>query len=511
MSSALSPPPAHAPIVELINITKQFKGNYALRGVDLALYPGEIHGLLGENGAGKSTLIKILTGVYGPSGGRIRIAGVNVVIHSPLDAYRLGIGAVYQDAELVGGFSVAENVLLGSEPPGWFVSKRAIRMETKRRLAELGIPMDADRPASDLSAAEMQLVILLSLVHKKFKVLVLDEPTARLSAAESAILFRLIDLFKKEGITIVYISHRLEEVKRLCDRVTVLRDGIVSGTRERTEISEDEITHLMIAEDAKQLVVQNTGLARERTLLEVRGLTTERLRGISFSLRSGEILGITGPVGAGMEDVGRALTGLVRFEGAVRLGGQTIVVQSPAAARAAGFALIPEDRRRQALFNDMSVGFNLSLPVISSLTRWGLSVNRLMNDYAGEIMQRLDIRPKNPHLAIKYLSGGNQQKALIGKWLKVGASVYVIIEPTAGVDVGAIREIYGIILDMARQGSAVIVISSTIKEILALSEKVMVIQDGAVSLFKDRDEVRYEELLALAFMSKGVVAAEPAP
>lgn len=511
MPLAASPAPTRRePIVELINISKQFKGNYALRGVNLALYPGEIHGLLGENGAGKSTLIKILTGVYGPSGGRIRIGGAHVAIRSPLEAHRLGIGAVYQDAELVGGFSVAENVLLGSEPPGWFVNKRAIRAETARRLSELGIPMDAGRMASKLSAAEMQLVTLLSLVHKKYKVLVLDEPTARLSATESEILFRLIDLFKKEGITIIYISHRLEEVKRLCDRVTVLRNGVVSGTRERKDISEDEITRLMIAEDAKQLVVQNTGLARGDVLLEVSDLRTDRLRGISFSLRSGEILGITGPVGAGMEDVGRALAGLAKYQGAVRLAGRAVTVRSPAAARAAGIAMIPEDRRRQALFNDMSVGFNLSLPAIGSLTRWGLSVNRLMNNYAAEIIGRLDIRPKNPGLEIKYLSGGNQQKALIGKWLKAKASVYVVIEPTAGVDVGAIKEIYGIILDMARQGSAVIVISSTIKEILALSEKVMVIQDGVVSLFKDRSKARYEELLALAVMSTGVSAA-PAP
>ncbi len=494
------------PIVELIDITKQFKGNYALRGVSLSLYPGEIHGLLGENGAGKSTLIKILTGVYGPTGGRIRVAGSDVAIHSPLEAHQLGIGAVYQDAELVEGFSVAENVLLGSESRGWFVNKKAIRTEATRRLSEIGIPMDAGRMAGTLSAAEMQLVILLSLFHKKYKVLVLDEPTARLSATETTILFRLIDVFKKEGITIIYISHRLEEVKRLCDRVTVLRNGVVSGTRDSSNISEEEITRLMIDEDAKQLEVHNAGLAQEDVLLEVRDLRTERLQGVSFSLRKGEVLGITGPVGAGMEDVGKALTGLTRFEGSISLGGRAIAVTSPSAARSAGFALIPEDRRRQALFNDMTVGFNLSLPVIASLSRWGLSVNRLVTRYALEIVERLDIRPKNTDIEIKFLSGGNQQKAVIGKWLRAGASVYVFIEPTAGVDVGAIKEIYGIILDMARRGSAVIVISSAIKEILALSEKVMVIQDGAMALYKDRSEARYEELLALAIMSRNAAA-----
>lgn len=486
------------PIVELQDISKEFKGNYALQNVSLKLFKGEIHGLLGENGAGKSTLIKILTGVYTPSAGAIKIAGKEVVIKDPLEAHREGIGAVYQDAELVGSFTVAENLVLGQEPGGVFVNKRKLRQMANALLKDVGVNIEPDKPAYALSAAEMQLVILATLFHRKYKVLVLDEPTARLSASESAILFELIDVFRKQGVTIIYISHRLAEIKRLCDRVTVLRGGKISGTREREQISEEEITRLMIDQEASQLEVINPGLAQQQELLRVSNLRTARLKGINFTLHRGEVLGITGPVGGGMEDVGTALAGLTSFEGSLWLGDRQISVKSPAAARAAGIALIPEDRRRQALFNDMSVGFNVCIPALRTLVRWGLVKRKLSDRYAWEVVERLDVRPTDPNLEIKFLSGGNQQKAVIGKWLEAGAKLYIFIEPTAGVDVGAIKEIYQIILDMARRGAAVIVVSSAIKEILALSQKTMVIQNGEEALFKDTTDTKYNELLTLA-------------
>ena len=491
-----------APIIEFVDIVKEFKGSLALDGVSFSLHKGEVHGLLGENGAGKSTLIKILTGVYGPTSGTIKMDGRPVHIHSPLGAHKLGIGAVYQDAELVQSFNVAENVLLAKEPGRLFVNRKKLRQEARALLAEVGIEVDATRTAGTLTAAEMQLVILSTLFHRRYRVLVLDEPTARLSATEAEILFRLIGRFREQGMTIIYISHRLEEIRQLCDRVTVLRGGRVAGHREREEISEQEITRLMIDQNANQLEVENPGLAKDDVVLQVEGMSTERVSKLSFAVRSGEVLGITGPVGGGMEDIGTAIAGLGMRSGEVAIRGQRVNLSSPVAARDVGVALIPEDRRRQALFNDMSVAFNLCLPALSKLSKLGWALTGKKRAYASSIVDQLDVRPRRSDIQIKYLSGGNQQKAVIGTWLKTRASVYVFIEPTAGVDVGAIKEIYEVILEMARQGSAVIVVSSAIKEILTLSETVMVVSGGEVALKKARNDTTYDELLSLAMGTK---------
>lgn len=492
-----SDPTAEA-IVEFRGITKEFDGNCALRDIDLRLYRGEVHGLLGENGAGKSTLIKILTGVYRQTSGEILLSGKRVAIKDPLDARRHGIGAVYQDVELVGSFTVAENLMLGSEPGGPFIDKKKIRSASASLLKDVGIDIDPDRPAAKLSAAEAQLAVLSTLFYRKYKVLVLDEPTARLSAKETEVLFRLIDVFRTEGVTIVYISHRLQEIKRLCDRVTVLRGGMIAGTREKGRISEEEITQLMVGQDASRLKVENPGLSTGQELVVVRDLKTGRLRDVSFALHHGEVLGITGPVGGGMADVGTALAGLTAFEGHVRLDGEEVALRSPAAARKAGISLIPEDRRREALFGGLALGFNVCLPALRRLSYWGFDNRRSIRRYADRIVDRLRISPDNPKLAMKFFSGGNQQKAVIGKWLETNAKLYIFIEPTAGVDVGAIREIYEIILEMARRGAGIIVISSSIKEILRLSETVLVVQQGRAVLFKRTVETKYDELLSLA-------------
>lgn len=491
-------PAATKPILEFQGITKEFEGNHALKGIDLALYPGEVHGLLGENGAGKSTLIKILTGVYTATSGSIKISGKQVHIGQPLDAHRLGIGAVYQDAELVESVSVAENVMLGAEPGGLFIKKKLLRTMASDLLNKIGVKIDPGRPASTLSAAEMQLVLLSNLFQRQYKVFILDEPTSRLSASAAQMLFRLIRTLQEKGVTIIYISHRLEEIQDLCDRVTVLRGGLISGTRDKDQISEREVTLLMIDKDSTQLEVVNPGLAKDVNFARVSDLITERLRGISFVLRKGEVLGVTGPVGGGREDIGMALSGLMNFDGKVEIESTVINLGSPAQARRAGIALIPEDRRKEALFNDSSTEFNLCLPMLKLFSRFGWVLRRPSHLYALDVIKHLGLRPSNPNTAIRFLSGGNQQKAVIGKWLKAKAKLYIFIEPTAGVDVGAIKEIYEIILDMAKSGASVIVVSSSIKEILTLSEKVMVIQDGRSVLYKDRRDTTYGELLSLA-------------
>ena len=332
-------------LLEVRNLVKDFSGTTVLKGIDLGFRRGEVHGLLGENGAGKSTLIKILTGVYGASSGEILLDGQPVRIASPLDAHRLGLGAVYQDAELIGGFTVGQNVLLGNEPGNGLIKDAEIHRQAKAIFDEIGIDIDVRREAKSLSAAEMQLVTLGTLFHRKYKVIVLDEPTARLSASEVELLFKIIQNFLSQGITIIYISHRLAEIKRICDRVTILRGGVVSATLDRDEISEERVTELMVDRSRSELETYNAGHSRQDVVLELDRLETGKLQPLSLKLRAGEVLGITGPVGGGMEQIELALGGIVRSSGTIRIDGKVARIDSPPEARTARVAIIPEVRR----------------------------------------------------------------------------------------------------------------------------------------------------------------------
>lgn len=485
------------PLIELKGLTKSFASVQVLKGISMAFERGEVHGVLGENGAGKSTLIKILTGVYSPSGGEVLLDGTPITLSKPVDAHRHGLGAVYQDAELVGSFTVAENILLGNEPGRGVVNRRRIRQEAQVILAEIGLEIDPDRLASTLTAAQMQMVTLATLFHRKYKLIILDEPTARLSAAESEMLFALIDNFRQRGLAIVYISHRLNEIKRLCDRATVLRDGKVSGSLVRHEIDEEIVTRLMVNRSSADLAVENPGHATDRVVLELRALSTQRLSPLSIKVRAGEVLGITGPLGAGMEQIEKCLGGLSKFDGEILVDGSTVRISSPVTAQKAGIALIPEERRKQALFPSLSLAENVSMPMLSKLSFFGMVRGGAKRSYANGIIERLAVHPRSPDAAMRYFSGGNQQKAVIGKWLEKSARVYVFVEPTSGVDVGAIQQIYEVILGMAAAGAAIVVISTAVKEILALSETVMVVHDGKASAYLPRSACDRDSLLAM--------------
>lgn len=491
-----------SPVVELRAISKDFAGTPVLRGIDLAFHPGEIHGLLGENGAGKSTLIKILTGVYAQSGGSVVIEGREARINAPKDAQRLGLGALYQDAELVPSFTIAENILLGHEPGRVTISRRVMVDEAGRILREMGLDLDPSRRAASLSAAEMQLVMLATLMHRRFRLIVLDEPTARLSAQETALLFEVIRNFQRQGVAIIYISHRLNEIRELCDRATILRGGVISATLEAADITEDEVTRLMVDRNRSELEVSNPGYAREGQGLRLEALATARLKPLDIEVRPGEILGITGPIGAGMEEIERSLGGLTAHSGRIVIGGTECRIGDPISARKAGIAIIPEDRRKQALFPNMSVSDNVSMPVLRSLARAGIVTNGAKRRYGEEVMNRLNVNPRQPLKAIRFFSGGNQQKAVIGKWLQADARVYVFSEPTAGVDVGAIAEIYEVILRVASEGAAVLVISSSLREILALSESIMVVYAGEQVCRLPRSAFNYDSLLATTMTGK---------
>ncbi|TGS65582.1 sugar ABC transporter ATP-binding protein [Mesorhizobium sp. M3A.F.Ca.ET.201.01.1.1] len=492
----------HRPVVEFQEITKEFAGTPVLRGINLSFHPGEVHGLLGENGAGKSTLIKILTGVYGQSSGRILIEGQEARIHAPIDAQRLGLGAIYQDAELVPSFTVAENMLLGHEPGLLTVSRSSMVAEASRIIEEMGLDLDPMRRASTLSAAEMQLVMLGTILHRRFKLVVLDEPTARLSSQETKLLFGVIRNFQKQGIAVIYISHRLNEIKELCDRATILRGGAISATLEASEITEDEVTRLMVDRNRSELEVTNPGLANAEVRLSLSEVSTAKLKPLSLEVRSGEVVGITGPVGAGMEEIERVLGGLTVHSGGVRIYGVDSRITDPISARNAGIALIPEDRRKQALFPNMSVCENVALPVLRSITKAGFVANGAKRKYGEQVMNQLNVNPRDPNKPIRLFSGGNQQKAVIGKWLNANAEIYVFSEPTAGVDVGAIADIYEVILRVAREGAAVLVISSSLREILALSETIMVVYGGEKVCHLPRSAFDYDRLLAATMTGK---------
>lgn len=498
-------------LLEVRGLKKEFSGTPVLKGIDLGFRRGEVHGLLGENGAGKSTLIKILTGVYGASAGDILINGEKVKITSPLEAHHLGLSAVYQDAELIADFTVGENILLANEPGHGILNRKAIHREARLILDQVGIKIDVERLARSLSAAEMQLVTLGALFHRRYKLIVLDEPTARLSAPEVEILFGIMQNFLAQGITIIYISHRLNEIKRICDRATVLRGGLVSATLERGEITEDRVTELMVDRSRKDLETENTGYSTGRPLLELRSLQTERLKPLSLTVAAGEVLGITGPVGGGMEQIELALGGIVLHTGSVLVDRNPVDTSSPPASRRAGIALVPEDRRKQALFPNLSMAQNICLPVLGRLSQFGLIVRRREADYARGVMDQLSVNPRQPDKAVKFFSGGNQQKAVIGKWLNADARVYIFVEPTAGVDVGAIREIYDIILRLAQDGAAVLVISSSTKEILSLSERVLVISGGEVVFDAPKSACDHDQLLVISMQGAAQATAKAVP
>jgi ABC-type sugar transport system ATPase subunit len=495
------------PLLEVRGLEKEFSRTRVLKGINLAFARGEVHGLLGENGAGKSTLIKILTGVYAASGGQILFEGHRVKISSPLDAHRIGLGAVYQDAELIGDFTVGQNVLLGNEPRGIILSQSAIHEQARAILEQVGIRIDVRRRVSTLTAAEMQLVTLGTLFHRRYKLIIMDEPTARLSAAETELLFEIIRNFQSQAITIIYISHRLGEIKRICDRATILRGGLVSATLQRDEITEDRVTELMVDRSRSDLETYNTGRSTSQVVLEMRGLGSTKLRPIDVTVHAGEVLGITGPVGGGMEQIELTLGGISAHSGSIHVDGQAVTISSPAASRAAGIALIPEDRRKQALFPNLTVADNISLPVLDSLARAGLVSKRRQLDYATNVMNQLSVNPRQPNTLVKFFSGGNQQKAVIGKWMKAAARVYIFVEPTSGVDVGAIKEIYDIVLHLAAAGAAVLVISSSAKEIISLSERVIVIREGEIVFEGKKSDCSHDQLLSISIQSRSGMAA----
>jgi ribose transport system ATP-binding protein len=473
-----------APLLEMRGISKSFPGVQALSEVRLDLAAGEVHALMGENGAGKSTLVKILCGIHQPDAGTIRLDGTPVTITSPTAALALGISPVHQEVNLQPYLSVAENIFLGRLPRNrlGLVDGRRLRRQATEILESLGVPLDPGQPLGALSVAERQIAAIARAVSTEARILIFDEPTSSLSEREAALLLAMIRRLRDRGLGILYISHRMEEIFRLCDRITVFRDGRHIATKAAAETDLRGVIQLMIGRDLGDLFRKQPA-AIGAPVLEVRGLARRGLlHDISFAVRRGEIVGLAGLVGAGRTDLARALFGDLAIDsGEILIEGRPARPRSPRQAIAAGIGLVPEDRKDQGLVTALSVQQNISLPMLRALSHGSIvdvgAERRLAIDY----VRRLAIRTPSPEQKVKFLSGGNQQRVVIAKWLATRPKLLIVDEPTRGIDVGAKAEIHALLCDLAREGVAILMISSDLPEILAMSDRVLVMHQGRLA------------------------------
>ena len=491
-------------------IRKTFPGVVALAGVDLTLRAGEVHMLLGENGAGKSTLMKILSGAYRKDGGEIRVGDRAVDISSPRHALDLGIRIIYQELNLVPHLSVAENIFLGAAPtrlPG-VIDRARLRESTTALLAELGMDLDADALLSRLSLAQRQMVEIAKALRAEASILVMDEPTSALTSREVDQLFLLIERLVARGVAVVYITHRLDEVYRIGKRVTVLRDGANVATHLLSAVTVAELVRLMANRDLSEQFPRRR-VEPGATLLSVEGLGRKKvLQDISFTLRAGEVVGIAGLLGAGRSELARVLAGADRSDaGRIVCEGQPVTFRSPADAIAKGIGLLPEDRKAEGLVAGLTVARNVALPHGRRLSSGGFLPARCEERLAEPVVKDLRVKA-TPTQEVRLLSGGNQQKVVLGKWLAGAARIFIFDEPTRGVDVGAKVEIYQLINRLTESGAGVIMISSELPELLGMSDRILVMRGGRIQAELDAASATQERVLSAAL---GVTeAARPA-
>jgi ribose transport system ATP-binding protein len=485
--------------VRMTGISKSFFGNRVLHGVDFELRPGEVHALVGGNGAGKSTLMKILQGVYTPDEGQIAVNGQPVEIHSPHDAKALGIGMIFQEFSLIPTLTVAQNIFLGHEPRGLggLIDDRESARRASTIFAEMGEQIDPGARVGDLSTGYWQLTEIAKALSEDARILIMDEPTSSLTASESNALFALIERLKARGISIIYISHRMEEIFQITDRITVLRDGRHILTGQTSTLTMGNIIDAIVGKSMEQAFAwHERHVDRSVTpLLRVRNLSAGgRVHDISFDLYPGEILGVAGLMGSGRTEMARALFGIdAATSGEVRVHGRPVAIRNPEDAIAAGISLVPEDRRSQGLVLDHTVRENALLPLLNRLTRGPFIDERRGDRVAESLVENLSVKTHSIDTVARLLSGGNQQKVVIGKWLAMEPEILILDEPTAGVDIQAKTEILGIIRQLADAGKGVIVISSEPAELLAVSDRLLVLRDGRLTRTLDRAEIATEE------------------
>lgn len=489
------------PLLEMRGISKSFPGVRALADVSLEVRAGEVHALVGENGAGKSTLMRILGGVHSRDGGEIRLRGKPVEIPSPLQARRLGISIIHQELNQVPGLSVAENIFLGREPrrAGGFVDFPAMYQRAARLLHDLGLDIDPRRRIGTLTVAEQQLVEIAKALSVEADLVIMDEPTAALTVQETERLFRFVRDLKSRGVGVVYITHRLEEIFAIADRVTVLRDGQHVGTYAVGALSMDELIRLMVGRRLTEKFPKEV-TPHGAPVLEVRGLTVDgAFADVSFTVHAGEILGIAGLIGSGKTEVARAIFGAMPVDGGeILLDGRPVTLRSPAEAIAHGVGLVTEDRKRLGLILQMNVRRNITLPIVGRLGAGPFIRGREERALVAQAIRELDMAITSPEQLARNLSGGTQQKVVVAKWLQTHARVLLLAEPTRGIDVGAKVEMYRLMVALAQRGVAIVMISSEMAEILGMSDRILVMHEGRVTGQFRRSEATQESILASA-------------
>jgi rhamnose transport system ATP-binding protein len=489
-----------APILEIRGVSKRFDATQALHEVALTLRAGEIHALLGENGAGKSTLIKIMTGVHQPDRGQILLAGRPVTIRSAAEAQRLGVAAIYQEPLLFPDLNVAENIFISHQDRGAVVGRREMFREAEAILAKLGVSLDVRDPARGLTLAAQQSVEIAKAISLNVRVLIMDEPTASLSTHEVQELFRLVRDLKRQGVAILFVSHRIEEVFEIADEVTVFRDGKLISTRPRLEATPQRAIADMVGREIDLAKARATSARRDLVLSVINLGRQAAFEGVTFDLHLGEVLGFAGLIGAGRTDVGLALFGIEpATSGTIRLRDKPVTIRSPRDGLNLGIAYLSEDRRQLGLVLPMSIFANITLPVLRRyLNRFGLVRTSLERQTADDFGARLAIRTPSVDLEVAKLSGGNQQKVMLSKWLNTNPSILILDEPTRGIDVGSKAEVHAIIGQLAAEGISVIVISSDLPEVLVLSDRVLVMREGRQMAILDRARANQETVMAAA-------------
>lgn len=468
--------------------------------MDINLAPGEVVALLGENGAGKSTLMKIIGGVYQPDAGSILVDDKPVTFRSPSEAMDQGIRVVFQELSVLENLDISENIFLGRElKKGPFVDRKRMQELTQGYLKKVGLKRSPSTPVAALSIAERQLVEIAKAFSMKVRYLILDEPTSSLTLEESHRLFDIIAGLKADGVGMFYISHRLDEIGVVADRVVGLRDGKNSGALAKDEINHAAMVKLMVGRELAPNVHNDSSSAKE-VVLDVKDLRTQRYpqSAVSFSVRAGEILGLAGLVGAGRSEITRALFGIDPSDGQVQVAGETIRIKSPKDAISAGMFLVPEDRRNSGLTTSMSVGDNIVLPAWNKFSKFGLKLNRSARSYAEDGVKQLNVKTPSIDQIAANLSGGNQQKVVLARWLGMNPKVMLIDEPTRGIDVGSKAEIYTELRRLASEGLAIVMVSSDMEEVLAVCDRVGVMHEGHLAGILDRKDASEESIMNLA-------------
>ncbi len=498
-------------ILRLSSISKSFSGVHALRNVQIELHPGQVHALLGENGAGKSTLVKVITGVHQPDTGEIYLDGKKIVLSDPRDATLRGISAIYQELSIFPDLDIAENIFVGRRPTigAGVVSWARMYRESGKLLEQLGVRLPLKTKARALSIAQQQMVEIARALSMNARILIMDEPTSALTLSEVDELFRIVRRLRSDGTAVLFISHRLEELFEIADQVTVLRDGAYVDTRPMTGVTQDELIRMMVGRQVTDLFPKKE-VPQGKAVLRVKNLSRKgAFEDVSFDLHSGEILGLAGLVGAGRTEVSQSLFGVEPATGGtIEIDGQPVEITSPQQAMQYGLALVPEDRQHHGLVLPMDITDNITLPRLASFCTRGWVRAKEARQSAFDSASQMEVKATTTWQKVRELSGGNQQKVVLAKWLSTNPRILILDEPTRGIDIGTKAAVHSLMVELAARGIAILMISSELPEVLGMSDRILVMREGRVTGLFERSEATQEKILQAAMQAVEPLMAE---